>query len=382
MGVMLLADAKLSHVLWAGGSVLLLYVVCLISYRIVLHPLAKHPGPLLGKFSSLPLYLAIVQKNKTPMHYEMFKKYGSPFRITTNELIFADMKSWSDIYGQSSNPCLKDPGMYDLFTVTGERNLLNATNWSQHARLKRLLSFAFSLKSLLKSEPIFSARVEEYIRLVISESKRKPIDIYARTHEHYLDIVSQLSFGKSFDCLQGNTNALGDLKAFVTVIPATSFFPILKYLPIPAIREGFKRVARLEDFSRSTVKDFLRKHKDGDPSTKGSFLENLITAEDSETGAKLSMDELVENTIIFLVGGSGTTAAATVWFIWECSRNPNAKGKLLDEIRRAFPDPKVRPTYEQTSNLVSGIFFQLCTSDRGSSPKLMERPTAVPASND
>jgi hypothetical protein len=138
------ADSRLSYALGVCGSALVLYVVCLISYGIVLHPLAKFPVPLLGKFSGFHSILAIVRENRTLMHYEMFKKYGSPFRMSTNELVFSDMESWSDIYGQSSNPCLKDPSLYDLFTVTGERNLLNATNRSQHAHLRRLTSYGFS----------------------------------------------------------------------------------------------------------------------------------------------------------------------------------------------------------------------------------------------
>jgi hypothetical protein len=123
------------------------------------------------------------------MHYKMFKKYVSPLRMSTNELVFSDMESWFDIYGQSSNPCLKDPSLYDLFTVTGERNLFNATNRSQHACLRRLTSYGFSLKGLLRSEPIFSARVKNYMRFVIGESKGNTIDIHDGTHEHYLDIT-------------------------------------------------------------------------------------------------------------------------------------------------------------------------------------------------
>jgi cytochrome P450 len=347
------ADSKIPYALWACGSAVVLYIVCLISYRIVLHPLAKYPGPFLGKFSTIRTNLSIIQENRTLMHYEMFKKYGSPFRMSTNELIFGDMESWSDIYGQSSNPCLKDPGLYDLFTVTGERNVLNATNRSQHARLRRLTSYAFSLKGLLRSESIFQARVENFMRVVIGESKGKTIDIYDHVQEHYLDITSQLSFGKSYDCLLGKSpNALADVQSFFTFIPATAFFPGLRYLPFKAIKEGFKGVKRLQNSSRSSVEDAVQKHKNGDPNLEGSLLQNLVTAVDPESGANFRIDELVENAIIFIVAGTGTTAVTTSYFIWECGRAPRVREKLVDEIRTAFPDPDIIPTYEEASKLV------------------------------
>lgn len=138
----------------------------------------------------------------------------------------------------------------------------------------------------------------------------------------------------------------------MTVVPIQSFFPFLRYVPSKYIQDGYQGLDRLIRFSQSSVKAFMKK-VDQDPEfAKGTFLKNLVDAEDAETGSKLSFEELVENTIIFLVAGSDTTAVTTLYTIWECGRNAIVRDKLVAEIRTAFPDPQELPTYEKASKLV------------------------------
>ena len=138
----------------------------------------------------------------------------------------------------------------------------------------------------------------------------------------------------------------------MTVVPIQSFFPFLRYVPSKYIQDGYQGLDRLIRFSQSSVKAFMKK-VDQDPEfAKGTFLKNLVDAEDAETGSKLSFEELVENTIIFLVAGSDTTAVTTLYTIWECGRNAVVRDKLVAEIRTAFPDRQELPTYEKASKLV------------------------------
>ena len=190
---------------WALWTTTILYVVAVVIYRIFFHPLAKYPGPYLAKFSGIYPMLAMFKMNRVLWQYEMLQKYGSPVRVGTNELFFSDMKSWFDIYGQSSNPCTKEPAFYDSFTATGATSVLNERNRFQHARVKRLLSNGFSLKGLLQEEALVHDKVEEYLKIVIQPAAEKGqiVDIYTKMMEHYLDIVSYLSLGKSFDSVSG-----------------------------------------------------------------------------------------------------------------------------------------------------------------------------------
>ena len=332
---------------------LLLFVVAVIIRRCFFHPLSSYPGPWLGKFSEMPTIISVFRRERTFNQYKLLQKYGSPIRIGTNSLVFSDMETLGQIYGQSSNPCLKDPTFYDGLSATGKVNVLNATDRHQHARLRRLISHSFSVNSLLETESFLHQKIDEYIS--IFETKHgQPVDILERTSELFLDIVSQLSFGQSFDCLSGKSpTAQQDVQAFFTVVPAMSFAPILQYLPIQTFREGLRGLGRLQDFSRAHVAAYMAQSTEKpDFAPSGRFLHNLARAVDAETGTQLSEEELVENAIIFLTAGSGTTAATTVYLIWECGRNPEVRKRVIEEIRARFPDPSVQPSYEEASKLV------------------------------
>ena len=139
----------------------------------------------------------------------------------------------------------------------------------------------------------------------------------------------------------------------MTVVPIQSFFPFLRYIPVKYIQDGYRGLKKLINFSESSAKSFMNSAKEDPEFAKDTFLRNLVDAKDTETGSKLSFEELVDNTIIFLIAGSDTTAVTTMYTLWECGRQPGVKAKLVDEIRTAFPDPNEMPTFEKASKLVS-----------------------------
>ena len=196
---------SISGLTWALYTVPLLYVITLIVYRVYFHPLAKYPGPLLGKFTSLPKMMAMYRMDRVTWQTKMLREYGDPVRISTGELLFGNSQSWRDIYGQCSNPCTKEPFFYDMFTATGATSILNEIDRSQHSRLRRLVSHGFSQAALLQDEHHIQQRIEAYVQTVIAPAARRgeSVDIFSKTMEHYLDIVSYLSFGKSFESLSG-----------------------------------------------------------------------------------------------------------------------------------------------------------------------------------
>lgn len=142
------------------------------------------------------------------------------------------------------------------------------------------------------------------------------------------------------------------------VVPMQSFFPFLRYIPLKYVQDGYRGLQKLIGFSQSSVKAFIDNVLQDPDFAKGTFLRNLVDAEDTETGSKLSFEELVENTIIFLVAGSDTTAVTTMYTIWECGKNAEVRKRLVEEIRTAFPDPQEMPTFEKASKLVSKLLYE------------------------
>ena len=339
------------------------YILGVIIYRIYFHPLSSFPGPFLGKFTEYDSWGSILTQDRSLKHYRLLKQYGSPIRMSTNTLVFADAKSWVDIYGQSSEPCLKDGSFYEALTITGASNLVSVTHRQGHARLRRLLAHSFSERALLESEDLFAAKVEDYIQFVFeSANSENVIEILHHTHNHYLDLVSHLSFGRSFNCMRGDyPTAFDDLNEFSNVLVPTAlftktFFPSFGWLLTPWLKENLKGLKRLENFGRSATNEYLDEfRKKGIANMPRTFLRNLIASEDSESETRLSEEELVENSIIFLRAGSSTTAVTTLYCLWACCKSLETMKKVVKEIRQAFPDRHKMPTYAEASRLVCNL---------------------------
>lgn len=139
----------------------------------------------------------------------------------------------------------------------------------------------------------------------------------------------------------------------MVVVPTQSFLPQLRYFPLKPIQDAYRGLGKLIQFAQTRVGAFMDDCAKDPSHARGTFLRNLVDAVDAETGTKLSFEELVENTIIFLAAGSDTTAMTTMYTLWSVGRNPDIYNKLTSEIRTAFPHPNIQPTYEQTSKLVS-----------------------------
>ncbi|OQV00730.1 hypothetical protein CLAIMM_06190 [Cladophialophora immunda] len=332
----------------------LLLCVALVARRIWFHPLSSIPGPWIARFSDLLDYYAIYKGARTFRQHDLLLRYGSPVRAGTDHLIFSDIQSWTDIYGPSSTPCLKDPKVYSGFSVLGNANVLSATDRAVHGRLRRLLAHSFSLRGLSDLESIVATKVQQFVDCTMVGNHGKPVEILSKTYELYLDIVSRLSFGQSFDCLSGaNPTARGDVAVYFSVVPLVAFLPFMRHVPLRGVQDGLAGLNRLIDFSAKHVDAYLeRADSKSDGQAERSLLQNLAEAVDPETGSKLTRDDLVEHSILFLAAGSGTTAATLTFLLWECGRNEVCRNRLAEEIRSAFPDPGVMPTYAVASGLI------------------------------
>jgi cytochrome P450 len=63
------------------------------------------------------------------------------------------------------------------------------------------------------------------------------------------------------------------------------------------------------------------------------LLARLARAQDPETGAPMSEDQLVDNLLTFLAAGHDTTAKALTWALYLLARAPQWQDRILAEVR-------------------------------------------------
>ena len=350
-----------------------LYTIGVVIYRLWFHPLAKYPGPLFAKISGLYILIAAIQCRDTYTRYGLHRKYGKVVRVGPNELCYADIDSIKDIYGQSAEPCLKT-SFYDGFTLTGAHSVFSTTKRYEHARMRRLMSNGFSERGVLRFQDEIITVIEQFLSILHERSKARPgdetppVELHDLSHDLYRDIISLLGFGKSFEILATGKRNQGaeDIDTYFSICPLFGNFPLGRYLPFGIFKQAYQAQSRIVEFSKARIDDYRRRiaeeeqRKDGSGetgqhmnTTSNGLLRNMLEAKDEETGSAFTDEELIENTVIFIVAGSDTTATTLLYVIYELCKRPKMQKRLEDEIRGAFPDTSVFPDYEIVTKLVS-----------------------------
>ena len=342
----------LSHQWRVGLGALLVYLFCLGIYRCYLHPLAKYPGPLAAKVSGYYMVFWAFLGQNTFARHEAHQKYGSIVRLGPNELAFSDMVSIKDIYGQSSNSCPKAPLFYRGFTMTGKESVFSAISRIDHGRMRRLLSYGFSLVGVLQFEAEITRHVKHYLSRISSSASPQPVELYNITHSLFLDITSQMGFAKTFDTLSGRPSpAADDIETYFKIAPVFGLFPVARYLPFGIFDVARKAQPRIVEGTQLWIDEFRRHLRSG--TTDRGLLRLMMEAKDSETSTNFTDEELVENAVLFVTAGSSTSATTVLYLLYELGKRSFLQRQLETEIRVAFPDPSLFPDYDTATKLVS-----------------------------
>ena len=165
-----------------------------------MHPLRRFPGHPAWKASHIPYTLHVLRGDleKAEVIGKMHAKYGKIVRIAPDTLAFADAKAWkgknihfggstlllltlmTDLGGhkQGQIPNAKDLSHFPPTPPGAIQGIITADD-RDHARFRRLLSPAFSLRALEEQQSIIIRYIDQLVRGIADEATRGPIDIAA-----------------------------------------------------------------------------------------------------------------------------------------------------------------------------------------------------------
>ena len=264
---------------------------------------------------------------------EMHDRYGPIVRIMPDTLSFISAQSWRDIYGPGKPQLPK----HVVLSEKGYTAPLNAImDDSEHARVRGLLSPAFSERAMREQESLIS----DYINLLIQKLKaqiRGPatgeVDLVQWYNFTTFDIIGDLALGKPFGSLEsGKTHSW--VSNIFRGLKLVSKFNIIKVYPIleaivscavwlyPSAEEGF-RVHR--EYTYVAMKDRLARKDE-----KKDFISYF------EKG--LTLEELNENAGLLILAGSETSATALSGVTYYLLKNRKTLAKVHKEVRDSFQD--------------------------------------------
>jgi hypothetical protein len=131
---------------------------------------------------------------------------GDVFRVSPNELSFCSPGAWSAIYTPNTKGVAKiiKNEFYDMFGAGLDIQSIGTERDPVLAHQKRsLFSAALSAKGLAQQEPIIQANVDMFVqKLGKLGNTEKGIDMAKWFLYVGFDILGQMAFGESFNCVE------------------------------------------------------------------------------------------------------------------------------------------------------------------------------------
>ncbi|KAF5483981.1 Cytochrome P450 monooxygenase BOA3 [Colletotrichum fructicola] len=310
-------------------------VICI--YRLVFHPLAKFPGPKLAAISDLWYALAWTSGRHPFIMEKTHLKYGEVVRIAPNELSFATVPAYRDIYGHTmkgKRPFYKT----SWYQTTGDQpDIVTVLDPQEHTRQRRYLAHAFSAKALHDQEVV----IHRYVDLFLAQLGRigcaggPGINMEEAFTWLTFDIIGDLTFGESFDAVgQGKTNV------WVSIIIDGGYFNMLsslrRRLPLMNLILPFMlpkdSAAKYAMHNRLTGEKLDKRLEMGDSAHRDDFFSYILR----KGGNEVSRAELVNQSSTLIVGGSETTATCLLALAYYLLKDRARLDKLNEEVRAAF----------------------------------------------
>ena len=178
---------------------------------------------------------------------------------------------------------------------------------------------------------------------IASRSESANYDICELINFLAFDVIANYSFGKDFGFLKtqldegklvdtidrrGETvNALGSMSQWLRPVMRYAFFDQFWY-------KGLRAKANLEKYGREA---YNRRRVQG--TGRQDLLSFLFSAKDPDSKMELDSEEIVAESISFIIGGSDTTSSTMANLIDIVSRRAELQARLQEELDAAYPDP-------------------------------------------
>ncbi|KAK3382556.1 putative cytochrome P450 [Lasiosphaeria ovina] len=296
---------------------LILWQAATAAHNLFLHPLRRFPGPMAQRASSLPWTVLHLRKTQMFATQKLHKRYGPVVCIAPGHLSFTDVRVYKDIYAPETPEAA---AFYDPID-----DIANAGR-EEHQRVRRAVSQGFSEAALRQYGPVIDRYVDKLLRQ-LHERSGAPLDCAACYTWATFNIAAELVFGKPIGCLD-----------------ACAYHPWVKFIMAGAKSNavlsslcyvGHRWVVQLlfRTFGRLT----MTRHKAFTDSMKRSARDaDLDCQVQADREQNMSFDKLSANAFVFMLAGSGTSAAALSGITYLLLTNPEALARLREEVRSTF----------------------------------------------
>ncbi|PHH93158.1 hypothetical protein CDD83_14 [Cordyceps sp. RAO-2017] len=301
----------------------------ILAYNIFWHPLAHFPGPLHYGATIFPWAYHAFRGTLPFETLKMHNKFGPVVRISPGQLSFIGPAAWQDIYGTTAGG--QNPKYRKFYQALGFNGIIAenvvAAEKDTHKVIRNLMIEQMHRKFRSEGQRLGGA----------GDTNRTPgMDIFD-LQEWFLwataDIIGDLAFGESFNCLQ-QLKRPRFIALMSMAAEAGSKSVVLWSLGMRLVVQAIAYCAGghllevLGDL-RATLTSRIESGAGGD-----DLMEPLIAAQ--KTG-HLTFDHVLGTASVLVIAGLETTVVSLTSFVYFMATNPVCLARLTREIRSMFP---------------------------------------------
>ena len=252
---------------------------------------------------------------------------------------FISAGAWQDIYCyRPGHTAFEREELTYRDAANGVHTLLTAPK-EDHARLRRVLDHAFSDRAHRDQEPIVVGHVDTLMRSLHEQVRGQysgKVDVCKWYNWMSFDIIGDLAFGQSFDCLETQryhpwvAMIFGNLKG-IAVMAACNRIAVARWLMPYLIPK--RLVEMKKDHWAATVETVNRRLELA--TDRPDFMAPILKHNNEKKGG-LTRPEVVANMSMFIIAGSDTTFSTLSGTTYYLLQNPEIMRKLTEEIDSAF----------------------------------------------
>lgn len=298
----------------------------------------------MSAFTRLP-HLIAIRNGKLPQYVSrLHEEYGDVVRISPDELSFLDMHAWRDIYGHGSKEGKGSapPKFWNRYnkSVNGTPSLASMESPTEHARIRKIFTPAFSDRALVQQATLFLKYTDKLVDILRSGGEDGAIFDLVRLYNFTtFDVMGDLTFGEPLHMLDNGEYDPWVPVIFKNVKEGVKLSLIYNYYPLVAkfFRTFLhKKLAKMahEHFSYSTER--VTKRLEKGRVSEGVDLWDLLLKQEDKGNTVLSRKDMDSNASLFMVAGTETTATLLSGLTYLLLKHPESMKKLVHEVRGAI----------------------------------------------
>ena len=312
--------------------------------------MATVPGPKLWAATRLRFVISLLSGNLVHDVRKIHERYGETVRLAPDEISFAKEEAWHDIFGirTGHQPFNKNP-IYFSPPLGQPHNIVTTANVDDHARMRRVLNYAFTPTALKAQEPI----IESYVDLFISRLREKASSTQDNPGDSTIlnmadwynyvafDIVGDLGFGEPFNCLREGVLHPWVAMIFnfikgMTLVASTRYYPWLEFI-LMRFLVPTSILKMVEDHYQQAL-DIIHRRMNLEKQ-RNDFITPILDQGIlyvGEEGKGMTMPEIESTFSILIIAGSETVGTTLSGITNYLTQTPSALEKLNREIRHTF----------------------------------------------